>query len=106
MAQSGVTDLCLTPHLTASQAEGGVPAAHDVAYEALRAAAPASPQLHRGAEVMLDRPLGERAAGNPAIRLGGTRYILVEFPRMVAGEAVRNALARVVGSGLIPVLAH
>jgi protein-tyrosine phosphatase len=55
---------------------------------------------------MLDRPLGERAANDPGIRLGGTRYILVEFPRMVAGEAVRNALARVAASGLIPVLAH
>ncbi|HEU4587057.1 MAG TPA: CpsB/CapC family capsule biosynthesis tyrosine phosphatase [Gemmatimonadales bacterium] len=106
MAQNGITDLCLTPHLTASQAEHGVPAAHDAAFAALRAAAPVSPQLHRGAEVMLDRPLGERAAGNPAIRLGGTRYILVEFPRMVAGEAVHNALARVAASGLIPVLAH
>jgi protein-tyrosine phosphatase len=106
MAQNGVTDVCLTPHLTASQAESGVPPTHAAAFETLRAVAPASPKLHRGAEVMLDRPLGERAAANPHIRLGGTRYMLVEFPRMVAAEAVRNALARVVAAGLVPVLAH
>ncbi len=55
---------------------------------------------------MLDRPLGERAATNPMIRLGGTRYVLVEFPRMVAADAVRNALTHVVAAGLLPVLAH
>lgn len=106
MAQHGVTDICLTPHLTASQAEAGVPPAHDRAFEALLPAAAESPRLHRGAEVMLDRPLGSAATHDARIRLGGTRYILVEFPRMVAAEAVRNALAHVVAAGLVPVLAH
>lgn len=106
MARNGVTDVCLTPHLTASRAEEGVPSRHDIAFELLRASAPRAPALHRGAEVMLDRPLGERAAANPGVRLAGTRYILVEFPRMVAGAAVSNALAHVVALGLAPVLAH
>jgi protein-tyrosine phosphatase len=40
------------------------------------------------------------------ITLGGTQYILVEFPRLVAVEAVTNALTRVRDAGLTPVLAH
>jgi protein-tyrosine phosphatase len=106
MARHGVTDVCLTPHLAASRAEEGVPSRHDAAFELLRGSAPREPALHRGTELMLDRPLGEGAAANPAVRLGGTRYILVEFPRMVAGAAVSNALAHVVSLGLVPVLAH
>ena len=106
MARHGVSDLCLTPHLTATEAEYGVPPRHDAAFEALRAAAPSAPRLHRGAEVMLDRPLSAEAAGIPGIRLGGTRYILVEFPRLVSGGTVGNALAHVISLGLVPVLAH
>jgi protein-tyrosine phosphatase len=106
MAARGVTAVCLTPHLTATDAEGGVPAAHDEAFARLVAAAPASPRLYRGAEVMLDRPLGRSAAGNPSIRLGGSRYMLVEFPRMVAAATVSHALAHVIGLGSVPVLAH
>ena len=106
MARHGVSDVCLTPHLTASQAEHGIPERHDTAFAALMAAAPKSPHLHRGAEVMLDRPLSAAAAANPGLRLGGTRYILVEFPRLVAGATVSNALAHVLSLGLVPVLAH
>ncbi len=106
MAQHGVTAICLTPHLTATEAEAGVPADHDDAFVRLCAAAPEAPCLYRGAEVMLDRPLGRAAAANPGVRLGGSRYILVEFPRMVAGATVSHALAHVVGLGLVPVLAH
>ncbi len=106
MAGRGVTAICLTPHLTATEAEVGVPPGHDEAFARLIAAAPPAPRLHRGAEVMLDRPLGRAAATNPGIRLGGSRYILVEFPRMVAAATVSHALAHVVGLGLVPVLAH
>ncbi len=106
MARHGVTAICLTPHLTATEAETGVPAGHEEAFARLSAAAPDAPRLYRGAEVMLDRPLGRAAAGNPGIRLGGSRYILVEFPRLVAGATVSHALAHVVGLGLVPVLAH
>lgn len=106
MARHGVTAVCLTPHLTATHAEQGIPERHDRAFDALAAAAPGLPRLTRGAEVMLDRPLGEAAAADPGVRLGGTRYILVEFPRLVAGAAVGHALAHVLSLGLVPVLAH
>jgi protein-tyrosine phosphatase len=106
MAAHGVTDVCLTPHLRAGLLANAPPHSHDEAFVALKAAAPASPRLHRGAEVMLDRPLP--AAGKDIRRctIAGTRYILVEFPRMVAYDTVSIALGRVVETGLLPLLAH
>lgn len=106
MARQGVTDICLTPHLQAGRAESGPPAGHNRAFEALRAEAPPSPRLHRGAEVMLDRPITRPVALARNVTLAGSRYILVEFPRLVAHDTVNNALTQVVELGLIPVLAH
>lgn len=106
MGASGVTAVCLTPHLEASRAEKGVPAAHDAAFEALKAAAPSSVMLHRGVELMLDRPFPAAAAARRDLTLGGSRYILVEFTRMAADNAVYNALSHIASLGLIPVLAH
>lgn len=106
LVSQGVTDICLTPHLSASRAESGVPPNHDVAFEALLAEAPAEVRLHRGAEVMLDRPLGPGAAASRGITLGGSRYLLVEFPRIVPAGTVSLALRQVVTCGLVPVLAH
>jgi protein-tyrosine phosphatase len=106
MAGQGVTDVCLTPHLSAGRAEGGPPVAHSRAFQALHAVAPALPRLHRGAEVMLDRPISRPVALARNVTLGGSSYILVEFPRMVAQETVVNALTQVAQQGLIPVLAH
>jgi protein-tyrosine phosphatase len=106
MALQGITDVCLTPHLQARWAEAGPPAAHQSSFEALRTQAPPRPRLHRGAEVMLDRPITRPVAIARNLTLGGSRYILVEFPRLVAFDIVINALARVVAVGLVPVLAH
>jgi len=106
MAGYGVTDVCLTPHLRAGQLAGAPPRSHDDAFEALQAAAPPLPRLHRGAEVMLDRPLPANGEGFRRCTIGGTRYLLVEFPRMVAYDTVTIALGRVVDAGLRPLLAH
>ena len=106
MADRGLTDVCLTPHLRANETVDAPPARHDEAFAALQAQAPAMPRLHRGAEVMLDRPLPREAERMRRITLGGTRYILVEFPRLVAVDAVTNALTRVRDADLVPILAH
>jgi protein-tyrosine phosphatase len=106
MAAQGVTDLCLTPHLRAGQLTGVPPRSHDDAFTSLQAAAPPLPRLHRGAEVMLDRPLPVAGESSRRCTIGGTRYILVEFPRMVAYDTVIIALGRVVEAGLLPLLAH
>jgi protein-tyrosine phosphatase len=106
MAELGITDVCLTPHLRAQELANAPPDRHDTAFAALRAEAPNLPRLHRGAEVMLDRPLPLGGDHMRRITLGGTRYLLVEFPRMVSVDAVTNALCRVREAGLTSVLAH
>jgi protein-tyrosine phosphatase len=106
MARQGVTDVCLTPHLNAGRAEAGPPLAHGRAFEELRAQAPVMPRLHRGAEVMLDRPITRPVALARNVTLAGSRYILVEFPRLVAYDIVTNALTQVMELGLLPLLAH
>jgi protein-tyrosine phosphatase len=105
-AAQGITAVCLTPHLLASEAAAGVPARHDEAFRALQPAAPDEVTLHRGAEVMLDRPLPVEVAADRRVTLGGSRYILVEFPRLITFQAVAAALRRVIETGLVPVLAH
>jgi protein-tyrosine phosphatase len=55
---------------------------------------------------MLDRPITRPVALARNVTLAGTRYILVEFPRLVAQDTITNALTQVVELGLIPVLAH
>jgi protein-tyrosine phosphatase len=106
MARQGITDVCLTPHLRAGRLEAGPPAAHDRAFQALQEQAPAVPRLHRGAEVMLDRPIARSVALARNVTLGGSRYLLVEFPRLVAYDTVSNALSQVLEQGSIPILAH
>ncbi|MGE0354720.1 MAG: tyrosine-protein phosphatase [Gemmatimonadales bacterium] len=106
MARHGITDICLTPHLLASMAERGMPAPYDAAFDTLIRQAPASPRLHPGAEVMLDQPLDPVVGRDRRVTLGGTGYILVEFPRMVPAPAVIGGLESVCAAGLVPVLAH
>lgn len=104
-AEAGVHAVCLTPHLTVSRAAKGPPQAWDAALGALAAQAPASVALHRGVELMLDRPLTPEVADR-RLTLNGTRYILVEFSRLVADATVQTALAQVARCDLVPVLAH
>lgn len=106
MATEGVREVCLTPHLEASRITEGPPPAHDEAFAALSREAPPGIRLHRGAEVMLDRGLTPRAVQTRRVTLGGSRYVLVEFTRLVTEAAASAALARVVESGLVPLLAH
>ena len=106
LAAQGVTDICLTPHLRAAETAHGPPARHEDAFAALCADAPDVPRLHRGAEVMLDRPLPSEPDRLRRVTLGGTRYILVEFPRLVTPEVVATALTRIRDAGLVAVVAH
>jgi len=106
MAKAGVTGVCLTPHLSASRVTEGPPPEHDEAYARLQAVAPAGIKLWRGAEVLLDRNLTPRAVATRRITLGGTRYVLIEFTRLVAPTAVLAALKQLVDSGLVPLVAH
>ncbi|MGH7582354.1 MAG: CpsB/CapC family capsule biosynthesis tyrosine phosphatase [Gemmatimonadales bacterium] len=104
-AGKGITDVCCTPHLLASHIDQGWPANYEAAWTRLGAEAPAQVRLHRGAEVMLDRPI-PGAAAERRVTLGGSRYLLVEFARMVPADIVARALTEVIRCGLVPVLAH
>ena len=106
MATEGVTDIVLTPHLEASRILEGPPPAHDEAFAALTISAPRSIRLHRGAEVMLDKALTPRAVSTRRVTLAGTRHVLVEFTRLVAGRSVSAAVEQLVASGLVPLVAH
>jgi protein-tyrosine phosphatase len=106
LAADGVTGICLTPHLMAQDSARGAPALHDKAFATLQPVAPAGITVYRGAEVMLDRPLDPRVASERTVTLNGTRYILVEFPRLVTLKTVEQALSQVVSLGLVPLLAH
>jgi len=106
MQESGVTAVCLTPHWSVGKIPRGLPASHDAAFAALKGEAPPGISLHRGVELMMDRPVRPELVDHPELRLGGTRYILVEFTRMVAPTAIATALEHVTQLGLVPVLAH
>ena len=106
MHRHGISAVCLTPHRLASQLNRGVSATQDRAYQDLMAEAPPHPAIYRGLEVMLDGPLDPSVGASRRGTLGGSRYILVEFPRMVSRAAAHKALTDVVAVGLVPVLAH
>jgi len=103
-AHQGVTAVCCTPHLKASEAAEAPCEEMDSILADLMDAAPPAPVLSRGFEIMLDVPdpkLGDRCLG-----LAGTRYVLVEFGLLIPADASVEILARVVAQGLVPVLAH
>lgn len=103
--ERGVHTVAFTPHLLASQLAAGVPEVQQAAWQQIAPQFPAGLTIVRGAEVMLDRPLPPEAAER-RVTLGGTRYLLVEFPRMVPAEIASRALYEVASHGLVPVLAH
>jgi protein-tyrosine phosphatase len=101
----GVTDIAATPHLLASKAAAGFPPEHEAAWQRLQPHIPAGITVHRGAEIMLDRPLSPKMRER-VVTINNSRYLLVEFPRMVPAEIVARALAEVMDHDLVPILAH
>lgn len=106
LLELGVKGICLTPHLLASDAPQGTPAGHDRIFEELGPVTPPGLNLYRGAEVMMDRPLDPKVGQDRLVTLNRTRYLLIEFPRMVTSHAVEQALMGVIASGLVPLIAH
>jgi protein-tyrosine phosphatase len=106
LVELGVEGICLTPHLLASEAPAGFPPEHERAYHELRPVIPAGLTLYRGAEVMMDRPLDGVVGRDRRVTLNFSRYLLIEFPRLVTAHAVEQALMGVTASGLVPLIAH
>ena len=103
-AAQGVEQVCCTPHLRASAVESAPCEEMDSLLSALVDAAPPTPVLSRGFEVMLDVP--DPRFTDRCCCLRGTRYLLVEFGRLVAADESVEVLSRIVAQGLMPVLAH
>lgn len=103
-AEQGVTAVACTPHLRASEVAEAPCDELDELLEELRALAPPTPRLVRGFEIMLDVP--EPVLTDRRLALGGTRYILVEFVRLVPADGSVEALRRITAQGMVPVLAH
>lgn len=103
-ADGGVTVLVCTPHLMASQAASAPYNQYQLVLHDLRAAAPAVPELRFGWEIMLDVPGADLR--HPQLALGGSKAVLVEFPRMTIPPHSADELFRLRMSGVVPVLAH
>ena len=100
----GVECLVLTPHLNASEA-AKAPYERNVAiFDELRSVAPQALELRLGWEIMLDEPKIDLRS--PKLALGGSRAVLVEFPRMSVPLAAGDELYRLRCSGIVPLLAH
>lgn len=105
--QDGVTAVVATPHLQASRVEGSRRKLAEEAWRELRAAVSESlPDLtlERGFEISLDVPRLDLQ--DEALRLGGTRFVLVEFHGFTIPQRSAEVLGSIVAEGYVPVLAH
>jgi protein-tyrosine phosphatase len=108
-AGAGITDVVLTPHLSASEMVTGAEEAvarRERAFQILKGAAPPSPRLALGFEIMLDRPFPALGLGDVRLSLAGSRYYLVEFPLTIVPHFATTVLHQISRSGLIPIVAH
>lgn len=109
LAEAGITDIVMTPHLRAGEittkGEDAI-RVRDERLAELKAAAPPGIRLHPGFEIMLDRPLPAEALGDRRYALAGSRYYLVEFPLSVMGHLVADVLQAISSKGLVPIVAH
>jgi protein-tyrosine phosphatase len=73
---------------------------------AVAAVAEAFPEvdLRRGHEVMLDIP--DVDFSDPRMRMAGTRFVLVEWPRLHLPPGTAKVLRRISDEGHVPVVAH
>lgn len=112
LTREGVRKIITTPHLDGSltldpelleERLDEVTRAFDLAAEAVGQALP-EVEFRRGHEVMLDVP--DVDVSDPRVRLAGTRFVLVEWPRLHLPPGTTKVLTRLRGEGYLPVVAH
>ncbi len=113
MVQEGIRKIITTPHLDGSltlerakltQRLEEVDAAFDTAAAAVGQSFP-EVEFRRGHEVMLDVP--DVDFSDPRVRLGGTRFVLVEWPRLQLPPGTQEpVLRRIREEGYRPIVAH
>lgn len=112
MTRTGVRRLVTTPHLQASVLEDGEAREAQIqrvqaAFRLLAAAVETRfPEviLRCGFEIMLDVP--DPDLSDSRTRMGGTRFVLVEWPRLRVPPGTEAVITRIRRSGWIPILAH
>ena len=112
MTQSGIRKIITTPHLEGSltldperleERLQEVTGAFDRAASAVAESFP-EVDLRRGHEVMLDIP--DVDFSDPRMRLAGTRFVLVEWPRLHVPPGTSKVLYRIREEGYVPIVAH
>ena len=112
MLDAGITRIVTTPHVDASICRDEARFASrmaelDAGFDELRAAmgeAHPDVELSRGQEVMLDDPFPDLT--DPRLRIAGTRFVLVEWPRLSIPPSTPDVIARIRETGWIPIIAH
>ena len=112
MTRLGIRKILTTPHLNGSLTRDAaaleerlseVDEAWDRAAEAVGRDFP-EVDFRRGHEVMLDIP--DVDFSDPRMRLAGTRFVLVEWPRLQVPPGTPGVIQRIVAEGYIPIVAH
>jgi protein-tyrosine phosphatase len=107
---AGVTRLATTPHLDGSltlqpgQLESRLGELDAAWGRLVTARRENGPEIGRGTEVRLDIPGPD--LGDERLRLGGTSFVLVEFPFMAIPPRSPEVLAGIRSQGYVPVVAH
>jgi len=112
MTRQSIRRILTTPHIDGSltlestrlEARlGQVSEAWERASRAIREAFP-EVSFHRGHEVCLDVP--DMDFSDPRIRMAGTSFVLVEWPRLQLPPGTVSVLARIREKGFRPIVAH
>ncbi|HET9949798.1 MAG TPA: CpsB/CapC family capsule biosynthesis tyrosine phosphatase [Longimicrobiales bacterium] len=112
LARAGIRRIVTTPHLPGSLTLDPDRLADrlDVVTAAWRSAAAAirerfpDVEFRRGHEVALDVP--DVDLSDPRVRLAGTSFVLVEWPRLQLPPGTVRVLTRIVEQGYRPIVAH
>lgn len=112
MTRRGIRKIITTPHLDGSlslepdrleERLSEVTRAFELAAEAVGERFP-EVVFRRGHEVMLDVP--DVRFDDPRMRLAGTSFVLVEWPRLHLPPGTEQVVARIKGQGWRPIIAH
>ncbi len=112
LTDDGIRKIITTPHLNASLTHepialdrrlSAIDDAFDRAADAIRGSFP-EVDFRRGHEVMLDVP--DPDLSDPRVRMAGTSFVLVEWPRLQVPPGTPRVLERIGDAGYRPIIAH
>jgi protein-tyrosine phosphatase len=112
MTRSGIRKIVTTPHIDASLVRDERAYTQHMDWvdraweEAKQEATDRFPEVdfRRGHEVMLDIP--DPDLSDPRLRLGGSSFVLLEWPRLQLPPGTPEVLARLRMAGIVPIVAH